>query len=258
MIRPENNNPNSNRTIPLAAMTNIREPHNRYQREYFENTERSRIALADTPYVLGHVERMIDAADLTTDRRILEVGSGLGKFTLPLAARGYQLTANDLSPHLLERLDHAAAGRVQTLCCDIHDIERHVSTPFDCAIGFFVLHHLVDFERIFLAISRVMRPGGRIAFCEPVAWNPLYYLQILLTPGMRFAGEPSITSMRPGVILPALTRAGFIEVESRRYGYFPPFIKNRAWGARLEDWLDDSAVVPFPNAFQIFTARMPG
>ena len=39
--------------------------------------------------------------------------------------------------------------------------------------------------------SRVLRPGGRVAFCEPVAWNPLYYLQIALTPGMSFSGEPS-------------------------------------------------------------------
>ena len=236
----------------------LRDPHNSYQLDYFESVERARIALAETPYVFAHVERMIAGASLAAGQSILEVGSGLGKFTLPLAARGFRVTANDLSPRLLERLDKAAEGRVQTVCCDIHDIGRHCAAPFDRVIGFFVLHHLVEFEQVFRALSAVLRPGGCIAFCEPVAWNPLYYLQILLTPGMRFAGEPSITAMRPGVILPALGKAGFVDAASRRYGYFPPFIKNRVWGERLEGWLGARRFVPFPNAFQVFTARLPG
>jgi SAM-dependent methyltransferase len=236
----------------------LRAPHNDYQLDYFESLERARIAPGETPYVLAHVERMIAEVLLAPGQSILEVGSGLGKFTLPLAARGYRITANDLSPRLLERLDQAAEGRVTTVCCDIHDIERHVETPFDRIIGFFVLHHLVEFDEAFRALSRVMQPGGRIAFCEPVAWNPLYYFQILATPGMRFAGEPSITAMRPGIILPALSQAGFVETSSRTYGYFPPFVKNRAWGEKLEGWLDARPFVPFPNAFQVFTARMPG
>lgn len=132
-----------------------------------------------------------------------------------------------------------------------------MQTPFDRIVGFFVLHHLIDFDQVFLALSRILRPGGRIAFCEPVAWNPLYYLQIALTPGMRFAGEPSITSMRPGVIFPALARAGFVDTQSHSYGYFPPLIRNLAWGETLERWLDAKPLVPFPNAFQLFTARLP-
>ena len=235
----------------------FREAHNRYQRDYFENEERSRITLGDTPYIRAHVDRMVEKAELSSHHSILEVGSGLGKFTLPLAARGYRMMANDLSPRLLEKLTEASCGEVSTVCCDIHDIEHHIQTPFDRVIGFFVLHHLIDFDQVFLALSKVMRPGGRITFCEPVASNPLYYLQIALTPSMRFAGEPSITSMRPGIILPALARAGFVEPQSHPYGYFPPIIKNQAWGERLERWLDAKPLVPFPNAFQIFTARLP-
>lgn len=234
-----------------------RDLHNQYQLDYFEGVERARIAVAETPYVLSHIERMIAAAGLALDHSIFEVGSGLGKFTLPLAARGYRVTANDLSPRLLERLDQAAGGKVKTLCCDIHEVGSHLDAAFDRIIGFFVLHHLMDFEQVFRELAKIMKPGGRIAFCEPVGWNPLYYLQILLTPSMRFAGEPSITAMRPGIILPALTRAGFVDVDSKTYGYFPPFIKNLGLGGRLENQLEAMPFVPFPKAFQVFTARMP-
>ncbi len=231
--------------------------HNQYQRHYFDTVERARLALGETPYVLAHLERITKALDLQPGQRILEVGAGPGKFTLPLAARGLDLVANDLSPVLLERLQQASDGKIRTLCVDIGNVADATTERFDRIIGFFVLHHLRDFTDVFSALARVLRPGGQIGFCEPVAWNPLYYAQILLTPGMRFAGEPSLMAMRPGHILPALTAAGFIDVKATGYGYFPPILKNHPLGDRVECWLDRRRWVPFPHAFQLFSARLP-
>lgn len=157
---------------------------------------------------------------------LLEIGAGLGKCTLPLVARGFDVTANDLSPVLLERLRAAAPRAIPTIAGDIIDIAAHVERRFDGVVGFFVLHHLLDFEATFRALVRVLRPGGRVAFCEPVAWNPLYYLQIACTPHMRFSGEPSLTSMRRGVLLPLMQGAGLVDVASHPHGYFPPVLKN--------------------------------
>ena len=231
--------------------------HNALQRDYYDLAERARIAVTESIYVKSHTARMIDIAQLSPADSILEVGSGLGKFTLPLNEQGFAITANDLSPNLLERLNRSSQGKIQTLCCDIHDIRTLTDLKFDKIIGFFVLHHLIDFSGLFQELSKTLKPGGTIAFCEPVAMNPLYYLQILLTPGMRFSAEPSITAMRPSIIHPAMQEAGFIDVQSRSYGYFPPFLKNRGWGDRLEQQLDKAKFIPFPNAFQIFTARLP-
>lgn len=235
--------------------TSARLHQNELQRHYFEDVERSRLALADTPYVHSHVDRAIAAGRFATSDALLEIGAGLGKFTLPLLARGFDVTANDLSPVLLERLRSASVRPVRTVACDVVEVERFVETRFNGIVGFFVLHHLVDFDGTFRALARVLEPGGRIAFCEPVAWNPLYYLQIALTPGMRFSGEPSLTAMRPGRILPAMRRAGLVDARSQRYGYFPPFLKNTAAGDRLEQWMERQTWVPVPRAFQVFTAR---
>jgi SAM-dependent methyltransferase len=235
-----------------------RDAHNQSQREYFEQVERARIQLARSPYVQHHVRRMVDGADLRTGQSILEIGAGLGKFTLPLLEEGLRVTANDLSPRLLERLRAAAGAPVETVACDVHEIEAHAPGPFDRVVGFFVLHHLVELEAVFAGVARVLKPGGRVAFIEPVGWNPLYYVQILLTPSMRFAGEPSLPQMRPGVILPAMARAGLVDGARAGYGWFPPFVRNRAAGAALEDWLQERRRwVPFPHAFQLFTARRP-
>ena len=234
-----------------------RDSHNRVQREYFDTVERPRLALGDTPYIRRHVDEVIAVGQFTPGASLLEIGAGLGKCTLPLLARGFDVTANDLSPVLLERLRAAVPRPIPTIACDIIDIAAHVDGPFDGVVGFFVLHHLRDFEAIFRALVRVLRPGGRVAFCEPVAWNPLYYVQIACTPGMRFSGEPSLTSMRPGRLLPLMRRAGLLDVASHPHGYFPPALKNVAAGDRAERWLERRAWLPFPHAFQVFTGRAP-
>ena len=239
-------------------MEEKRVSRNNYQRKYFDTIDRSRLAIGETKYVLAHVDRVIAEADLKLGQRILEVGAGPGKFTLALTSRGLDVSANDLSPVLLERLYHASGGHVKTIACDIVDIAQAIDAPFDKVIGFFVLHHLCDFNQIFASIASVTRPGGRIVFCEPVAWNPLYYLQIMMTPGMHFAGEPSLMSMRPAVILPALRASGFVNAAAHSYGYFPPFLKNHPLGDQIEKWLNQHSWIPFPHAFQLFSATMPG
>ncbi|MDQ7743546.1 class I SAM-dependent methyltransferase [Hydrogenophaga pseudoflava] len=232
--------------------------HNQYQRRYFDHVSRARLALGETTYVNAHLARMQAGVPLQPGQTVLEVGAGPGKFTLPLAERGWDIVANDLSPVLLDQLRQASDQRVRTVCGDIAEVSELTDERFDHAVGFFVLHHLKDFDRVFKGLAKALKPGATVSFCEPVGWNPLYYLQILLTPSMRFAGEPSLSAMRPSVILPALARAGFVDTRAVGYGYFPPQLKNRPWGDRLEQWLDRREWVPFPHAFQHFSARLPG
>jgi SAM-dependent methyltransferase len=230
-----------------------------YQRRYFaDRAELSRLAPGDTPYIRRHLEQVVALGQLTAATSILEVGAGVGRFTLPLLARGFTVTASDLSPELLARLRTAAPAAVETVAADVARLPEELRGTFDRVVGFFVLHHLVDFDRTFTALAQVLRPGGRLAFAEPVAVNPLYYAQILLTPTMRFAAEPSLTAMRAGRMLPALCGAGFVEAAAHPYGYFPPLLKNTPLGDRLERWLERRLWVPFPHAFQVFTARRPG
>ncbi|MEZ5665778.1 MAG: methyltransferase domain-containing protein, partial [Burkholderiaceae bacterium] len=231
--------------------------HNAYQRQYYDTEDHARLALTDSPYVRNHVDRLWQALRLQGGESLFEVGAGPGKFSMVLARRDIHLVANDLSPVLLGKLASASGGRIETLCCDIRQVAGATEARFDHALGFFVLHHLSDFPAVFASLARVLRPGARVAFCEPVAWNPLYYLQILFTPNMRFAGEPALTQMRPGVILPAMRSAGFVDASATGYGYFPPFLKNLGPGDRLEQWMDRQSWIPIPHAFQIFSARLP-
>ena len=127
---------------------------------------------------------------------------------------------------------------------------------FDAVIGFFALHHIHDLSLSLRSMSRLLVPGGRIAFLEPNPYNPLYYVQMAVKPEMTWEGDRGMLRMRPGVILPALESAGLGDCAYRRFGFFPPFLANAGGGGRAEAVLE--RVRPFRPMlpFQLFRGTL--
>ena len=235
-----------------------RRQHNARQRRYYEMAlDKPNMQINDTPYVNRHVERMVRHAGLGPHQRILEVGAGLGKFSVPLLRRGLNLVCNDLSPVQLERLRAAAPQPVPMIACDVIDIATHTDEKFDHVIGFFTLHHMTDLEAVFAATKCVLRPGAELSFCEPMGRNPLYYIQIALTPGMSMSVERGIANMSDRIVHAAMRHAGLVPLPSVSYGFAPPFVVNRAWGSKLEDALNRRSWLSWAHAFVLFRARNP-
>jgi 2-polyprenyl-3-methyl-5-hydroxy-6-metoxy-1,4-benzoquinol methylase len=191
---------------------------------------------------------VIATADLRREDRILEVGAGMGRFSIPLKRLGYDILASDLSPELLGRL-RAVDPAVRTLEADVLGLDEKTTGRFDKIIGFFMLHHLSDLPGAMRQFARVLRPGGTVTFCEPNAFYPPYYAQVLLTPGMTWAAEKGLRAMRPGVLRPILAEAGFSRICFRGYGYFPPRLTNTRSGAALERMIE---MIPLPQAAKAF------
>lgn len=242
-----------------TPQTRSTEQHNSYQRWYYETTDKKTMQPSGMPYVHRQIDRMADIARLGQAENILEVGCGMGRYSLPLLERGYELTCLDLSPVLLQRLQDAA--RIQpkhVIACDLAEVADHTSARFDRAIGFFTLHHMHDLDLIFQGLAKVLKPGAIVAFCEPVAYNPLYYVQIAATPRMTWKGDGGVARMRSGLVLPALQRAGFVDTRSTAFGFFPPFVTNHPWGAALETLMERVRLFAPLHAFQIFSATFHG
>lgn len=231
------------------------------QREYYSSPSRKygRMGPVATPYVERHLNATLDALGLAPGARILELGAGMGRFSLPTAARGYRVVASDLSAPLLAELRRFdATGTVEVVEADAATIDQAVDGLFDGVTGFFFLHHLAELEPVFAACARVLRPGGAAAFCEPSAFYLPFYLQIAATPGMSFRGERGLTSMRTAPLAAAAERAGLEVLPTRRYGVFPPALANRSLGRGLEALLETVSPAWAPlRAFQIFAARRP-
>jgi S-adenosylmethionine-dependent methyltransferase len=101
---------------------------------------------------------------------VLEVGAGSGRYTLELARRGYQVTAVDLSPALIELCrenlaNEGLSDRVQLFVADGRDLREVTARQFDAALVMGPLYHLIVEADRKLALKEAydrLRPGGII------------------------------------------------------------------------------------------------
>ena len=228
--------------------------HNRRQRRYFERSVKPTMVPRDSRYLRRHVDEALRCAGISASDRVLEVGCGMGRYTLILAQRGVRVEGMDLSPVLLDRLRAYNGGRfaIPLHCADAQNPPPELDGSFDIVLGFFMLHHLKDLASFFAATARLLKPGGRMVFLEPNAYNPLFYLQILITPGMTWQGDRGLVQMRPSLIFHAMDSAGLRQLAMTRFGFFPPFLANRPFGARLESALEHVPVWRTLLPFQLF------
>ena len=233
--------------------------HNAQQRAYFERAPKPTMVPADSVYLQRHAASLIRFGNLSQSERILEVGCGMGRYTLLLAKRGLHVEGLDLSSVLLERLRAYGRGTYdgRLYAADIADPPPELSGRFDVVIALFALHHMSDLATVFDAMFRVLKPGGRVVFLEPNPYNPLFYIQILATPGMSWQGDRGIVMMRRSVIFGGLQKAGFVDAKMERFGFLPPFAVNHPLGRRVEEILERVPLWRALLPFQLFQAQRP-
>ena len=99
---------------------------------------------------------------------ILEIGAASGRYTLPLARRGYALTAVDLSAGLLEEcrksmVAHGLEKQVRFVLADARDLGEVTEAEFDAALLMGPLYHLVveaDRKAALRGAFERLRAGG--------------------------------------------------------------------------------------------------
>ncbi len=227
--------------------------HNDRQRAHFDvaTLRNPRMVPSRGAYVERHLDRVVAAAGLVPGQRILDVGCGLGKFSLRLLDRGYDVGGLDLSPDLLDALrTHLDGAPMDLHHGDVLDPPEELHGGFDAVVGFFVLHHLPDLAAGFRGVRRCLRPGGVACFLEPNAYSPLFPIQITMTPKMSWRSDKGVFAMRRGALIDAMAAAGFDSIRHRWTGLFPPVIANRG-GARIEDGLDRLRLPGPLSSFQV-------
>ena len=104
-----------------------------------------------------------------SSRKVLELACGSGRFTIPLARSGAQVSAGDLSKTMLERARTAA--RDSDVAIDFFELDMRdfqLGIQFDAIVvaanSLMHLHTVEDFAQALAAIRRHLAPGGTFAF----------------------------------------------------------------------------------------------
>jgi SAM-dependent methyltransferase len=100
---------------------------------------------------------------------VVEVGAGIGTFTLALAARGVRVTALEPEEDLAAILEERTRGRdgVRVLRQTIGNAPHDLVGDADSAISFNVLEHIPDDRGALAAVRRFLRPGGQLLLLSP-------------------------------------------------------------------------------------------
>ncbi len=124
-------------------------------------------------------------------RRVLDLGSGLGEGAVWFAMQGAEVTALDISPGMLNVVERVAEKRgvaVKTVVGSATDLSVFADASFDVVYGANMLHH-VEIVACLDEVRRVLCPGGKAAFWDPVKYNPAIEVYRKLAGGMRTEDE---------------------------------------------------------------------
>ena len=144
------------------------------------------------------LKNILSLYELEPNDRVLEIGSGTGRYTKFLIDCGFYVVAVEPDPVLAEKLiQRLKKSQNFELCIQSAESVKIDRKGIRLVCGFHVLHHLdKSILKIFGAKLRAMESKSKDFagwfFLEPNPWCPFYPIQILLTPGMRFYEEKGI------------------------------------------------------------------
>ncbi len=170
--------------------------------------------------------------------KVIDVGAGTGRFSIPLLERGAQVTACDASQQMLDVLrEKTDSPKLRTLVVDAHQLE-FPDRSFDCAFSFRMLLHVINWRKALSELCRVSK--DRVIFDFPprhgfLIFAPVWHkikklfstnVQEYRTFRMREVGEElekngfEIVSIDSGFFLPLafyrfIGSAGFMKITER-------------------------------------------
>jgi SAM-dependent methyltransferase len=114
--------------------------------------------------VLPHeaARRLVSVAGFSAGARILDVGAGTGRITIPLAGAGCRVVGVDVGPSMLQAMGKKAAGLPVRLVAGDGVQLPFATGSFDAVVLASLLYLVPDWRALLGEAIRVARPGGSI------------------------------------------------------------------------------------------------
>lgn len=165
---------------------------------------------------------MDSIAELAPDKRVLDIGGGLGAYARQLAQAGSEVTLVDLEPVTGWAKEHLADLDVTVVTADVfqHDSCGVRQESFDAALVSHMIHDLARDRAVDLLrrAARAVAPGGYIVVndfardSDPGAFGPLFDLMMSV--------ETGGNAYPMGELMTMMREAGLKDMS--RYDFDPP------------------------------------
>lgn len=143
------------------------------------------------PTCLENVHLLAQLDDLH-GKRVLDIGCGQGDTSVFFALRGAEVWSIDVADRMVKltqqlALRHGVGARVHAEVCRVEELSS-TADFFDIIFADGVLHHL-DMQQAVPNIRRVMKPGGRGLFLEPLRGSIFSEIYRFFAKDLRTADE---------------------------------------------------------------------
>jgi ubiquinone/menaquinone biosynthesis C-methylase UbiE len=114
--------------------------------------------------------RFVLAQALPVGGKVLEIGTGKGRFLIRLASHVESVTNVDVSEEeqRCARLNARYAGVEQRVRFVLQDAGRlpWPARTFDAAVSMNAMHHIAHFKQVLAEMLRVVKPGGKVVLAD--------------------------------------------------------------------------------------------
>jgi S-adenosylmethionine-dependent methyltransferase len=204
------------------AVERIRAHYQTYATEELERLAKDRYARIEFEVTWRFIAEL-----LPPGARVLDAGSGPGRYAVALAQGGHTVTLLDLSPHCLELAEEWArvvgvTDRFEALEeGDVRDLSRWPDASFDAVLLLGPLYHLLSARertRCVREVRRVLKPGGPVIASAISRFTPArlalkYWPEQIDAPELRRALADGAARAVPGA---AWTDAAYLRPEALR------------------------------------------
>lgn len=145
-------------------MTELEKYYNKFNEDKRLDSRHGRVEFVTSMEYIRRSVETVRAGRQNGDIRILDIGAGTGRYALPLAQEGYDVTAVEPVRHNLGRLKSRSSA-VRAYQGNAVRLKRFADHSFDVTLLFGPMYHLHAWEDKLAALreaGRVTRPGGRI------------------------------------------------------------------------------------------------
>jgi ubiquinone/menaquinone biosynthesis C-methylase UbiE len=129
---------------------------------------------------------------------VLDVGPGMGYFSIPLARmvgdKGRVIAADVQAPMLAalrkRAKKHGLEERIIPHLCQADSMG--IDRPIDFALAFWMVHEVPDQSKLFFEIKRLLKPKGRLLLAEPA----IHVTRLMFEETLKMAEDAGFTSTK--------------------------------------------------------------
>ena len=145
-------------------MTELELYYNKFNEEKRLNSRHGQVEfITSMKYIHKYLELLLEDKTNKQEIKVLDIGAGTGRYSIPLAEEGYDVTAVELVKHNLGRLKQKS-DKVKAYQGNAMKLRRFEDESFDLTLVFGPMYHLLEKEEKIRALQEAKRVTKKNGF----------------------------------------------------------------------------------------------